>query len=125
MPSARGGEPCCGGRATLHSSQLRPDFSEVFSMLNRYTIAALFVIGTALGCWGEFAPPPSAWFGAFVYPGIYLSLFLGIGPHGPVRLFEWAFPLCNGIFYAGIASLALWLRTKISTRGSTESSKIR
>jgi xanthine/uracil permease len=83
-------------------------------MKNRYAIAALFVIGIALGCFGEFVRPTSAWFGAFVLPGVFLSLFLGIGPHGSVRLFEWGFPLCNGIVYAGIASLALWLHTKIS-----------
>ena len=82
-------------------------------MQNRYIIAALFVVGAAIGFWGELMQPPSAWFGALVLPGVFLSLCLDIGPHGSAGLFEWAWPLCNGVVYAGIMALALWLRARL------------
>jgi len=94
-------------------------------MHDRYTIAALFVVGIALGCWAEFVRPPGAWLGPFVLPGVFLSLFLGIGPHGSAWPFELAFPLCSGVVYAGGGSLALWLHAKASKRGSTGLSDIR
>jgi len=77
-------------------------------------LAALFIIGTAIGCWVEFGPLTGGPIGIFALPGISISLCFGIGPHGSTRLYLWTWPLCNGVAYAGLVAAAFWLRSKIS-----------
>jgi hypothetical protein len=77
-------------------------------------LAALFIIGIAIGCWAEFRPLTSDGAGMLALPGIFLSLCLSIGPHGSTRLYLWAWPVCNGVAYAGPVALAFWLRSKLS-----------
>jgi|HubBroStandDraft_6_1064221.scaffolds.fasta_scaffold2182621_1 hypothetical protein len=77
-------------------------------------LVALFITGTAIGCWVEFRLQTSDSVGMLALPGIFLSSCLSIGPHGATRLYLWAWPLCNGVAYAGPVALAFWLRSKIS-----------
>jgi hypothetical protein len=77
-------------------------------------LATLFGIGAAIGCWIELRPRIADSVSIFAFPGIFLSVMLGIGPHGSLRLFLWASPLCNGIAYAAPVAFALWLRSKLS-----------
>ena len=76
-------------------------------------LVALFIIGTAIGCWVEFHPLTSASVGVFALPGVFFSIALGIGPHGSTRLYLWTWPVCNGAVYAGPVALALWFRSKM------------
>jgi hypothetical protein len=79
-------------------------------------LAALFIIGATIGCWAEFRSPVKDAVGMLALPGVFLSLFFFIGPHGSARLFLWSVPICNGVAYAGPVALAFWLRSKFKLR---------
>jgi len=82
----------------------------------RGLVPALFIIGAMIGCLVEFRPEAIGALGNLALPGILISLCFNIGPHGSTKLFLWAWPLCNGVAYAGAAGIALWLRSKILKR---------
>jgi hypothetical protein len=75
-------------------------------------LVGVFVVGTAFGYGLEYHPKPGNKLGIFGLPGLIVSYLFGIGPHDDV--FLQAYPLFNGVAYAGSVAFVIWLKSKIS-----------